>query len=258
VKFHVYEKVTEVFIAPKRRILIPPIDRAAGLEDNISSPEAVPGPGKDLGEMRAAKGAAADVSEIAAEMATRRARLPRASLPPELTSTFRLDSPRSDKSGFTLNIVPAESEASETKREMTGDELDLLSYLRPDTAHTQPLRGTPSRTIRAGVSSRGQPATPNTVEYDITPWAERAVARIQRNWIIPPTQGKGDKKAVEIAIVVAKSGELLSFAIRNSSGLAPLDKAALDAVKMSLPFPSLPDDFPLDRLEADLLFQYYE
>ena len=59
-------------------------------------------------------------------------------------------------------------------------------------------------------------------------------------------------------MIVAKSGELLSFEIRNSSGLRHLDMAALNAIKLSIPLPALPYDFPLERLVADLLFQYYE
>jgi TonB family protein len=141
---------------------------------------------------------------------------------------------------------------------MTIDELNLLSYLQSDPAQAQPLRGDPSRTIRAGISPRSQSVAGNVVEYNITPWADSAVARIQRNWLIPPSQGKEEKKAVEISVVVAKSGELLSSEIRNSSGIQRLDMAALNAIKMSSPLPALPDDFPLDCLEADLLFQYYE
>jgi len=257
VEFQVFEKVTEVIIAPKKKILVPPIDSAAALEGNISSPEVVPGTEQSPGEMRTAVGSAAGESEMAAERTVRRARLPRASLPPELTSSFRLDSSRSEESGFTLNIMPAESDEPETQREMTMDELDLLSYLKPDPSRARPLRGIPSRTIQTGGSLRGQ-ATGKPVEYDITPWAERAVARIQRNWIIPLLQDKDNTKAVEIAIVVTKSGELISYEVRNSSGLPPLDTAALNAITLSAPLPALPDDFPLDRLEADLLFQYYE
>jgi len=260
VEFRVYEKVTDVIIASPGEIRIPTTNRLpshredASLE-NISGADQSPGGASDAGSTAEA------ASDVGLERSIRRGRLPTdkiASLPPELTSEFRLDSPRSEKTGFTLNVTPVESEEPDTQREMTADELDLLSYLRPNPSQTQPLRGNPSRTIRAGVSSRGQPAAKNVVEYDITPWAENAIARIQRNWTIPPARGREDKKAVEISIVVAKSGELLSFEIRNSSGLSHLDMAALKAIELSAPLPALPIDFPLDRLEADLLFQYYE
>jgi len=63
---------------------------------------------------------------------------------------------------------------------------------------------------------------------------------------------------VEIAVVIARSGKIFSLGIRNSSSKPYLDSAALHAVKMSVPFPALPDDFPLERMEAAFLFQYYE
>jgi TonB family protein len=171
---------------------------------------------------------------------------------------FRLDSAQSEKSGFTLNFNPAGGEAPEMEREMTMDELDLLGYLQPDPARAQPLRGEPSGTARAGISPRDQAKPGEIVEYDIAPWAENAVTLIQRNWAIPNIQEKEKRKAVEISVVVARSGEVLSFEIRNSSGIPMLDLAALNAINLSSPLPALPDDFPLDRLEADLLFQYYE
>ena len=259
-EFQVFEKVTDVIIVPPGRIKLPAIDRALALGEDISIPGSLPSE-QSPGAESDAENTVQDKSEIADRRIIRRGKMPQdkiASLPPELTSKFRLDAPQSEKSGFTLNINPAETEAPETEREMTMDELDLLSYLRSDTSQTQPLRGNPSRKIRAGVSSRGHSAAGNVVEYDITPWAESAVARIQRNWTIPPAKEEENKKAVEISVVVAKSGKLLSFEIRNSSGLRYLDMAALNAIKLSTPLPALPDDFPLDRLEADLLFQYYE
>ncbi len=260
-EFKIYEKVADVIIASPDSIRIPPMDRTTGQRKDIPSPGNLPSAEQSPGGTREARSITEGESEIAPRRTIRRGRLPQdkiASLPPELASKFRLDSPQNEKSGFTLNITPAETEASDTEREMTMDELDLLSYLQSDPFQTQPLRGDPSRKIRASVFSRGQPAAGNVVEYNITPWAESAVARIQRNWTIPPIQGEKDKKSVEVSVVVAKSGELLSLEIRNSSGKPNLDMAALNAIRLSAPLPALPDDFPPDRLEADLLFQYYE
>lgn len=261
VEFQVYEKVADVIIAAPGKIRIPPIDGVTSREEGLSPPENLVTSEQNLGRASREGITTAREAEIPPRRTIRRGRLPQdktASLPPEMVSKFRLDSPQREQSGFTLNINPAEREAPETEREMTMDELDLLGYLQPDPAQTQPLRGDPSRTVRAGISSLGKSKAGNVVEYDITPWAENAVTHIQRNWIIPPNRGKEEKKAVEISLVVARSGELLSVEIRNSSGIPWLDTAALNAVNLSAPLPALPYDFPLARLEADLLFQYYE
>jgi TonB family protein len=258
VEFQVYEKVADVIIASPGRIWIPSTTQLASQREGVSN-EVVARADQSRSAATETRSTIEGESEIPSRRTIRRGRMPQdkiATPPPELTAKFRLDAPQSEKPVFTLNINPAEGE--ETEREMTMDELDLLGYLRSDPAQTRPLRGDPSRTIRAGISSRGQPGVGNVIEYDITPWADGAVARIQRNWIIPPSQGKEEKKAVEISVVVAKSGELLSFEIRNSSGTPHLDMAALNAINLSAPLPALPGDFPLDRLEAHLVFQYYE
>jgi TonB family protein len=259
VEFQVYEKVTDVIIASPSRIRIPSSFLPLTQREDVAS-EDVFKADPNRAPASAARGTAEGESEFSPRRTAIRGRLSQekiATPPPELASKFRLDSTQSAKSGFTLNINPAETKAAEEEREISLDELNLLGYLQSDPAQTRPIRGDPSRTIRAGISG-DQTAAGDVIEYDITPWAESAIARVQRNWAIPPRQGNEEKKAVEISVSIAKSGELLSFEIRNSSGIPALDLAALRAINLSTPFPQLPDDFPLDRLDADLLFQYYE
>ena len=63
---------------------------------------------------------------------------------------------------------------------------------------------------------------------------------------------------MKIYISVKKNGELLDLEIMNSSVLVQFDETALEAVQSSLPFPPLPDEYPYEKLEALLVFQFNE
>ena len=260
VEFHVYEKVTPVFIAPPVKLPLSSLDRlfseGEGPWPETAGREGQPEP-SGAGEGR---GAGTDLAgmPIRALEPGAASKGGTASLPPEMVSKFRLDPSQKEESRFTLNINPEQKQTSEPGGQAMLDTIDVRSILQKNALTARPLRTYPPGKPRIGLPSRGRSAAGLAVEYDISPWAEDAVARIQRNWLIPAVNGDYEKRAVEITVVIAKSGELLSASIRNSSSKSYLDAAALNAIKMSTPFPALPEDFPLERLEADLLFQYYE
>lgn len=92
--------------------------------------------------------------------------------------------------------------------------------------------------------------------YDITPWAQRLVYRVKKNWIMPPASSFGLKGTVGIYMVIARDGSIARVFVRKASGVRPLDQAAYNAIRLSAPLPPLPDDFPRADLPAYLLFYY--
>ncbi len=92
--------------------------------------------------------------------------------------------------------------------------------------------------------------------YDITPWAQRMVYRVKKNWIMPPASIYGLKGTVGIYVVIGRDGGIARIFIRKASGIRPLDQAAFNAIRLSAPLAPLPDDFPYDDLPAYLLFYY--
>jgi len=102
---------------------------------------------------------------------------------------------------------------------------------------------------------RGQTTTSSSVKrYNLAPWASKAVEVIQKNWDIPPTRPDNPDAAVEIVIVLQKSGQVSSTEVVASSNDRAFDQAARFAVELSSPLPPLPDDFPAASLEIALLF----
>jgi TonB family protein len=121
--------------------------------------------------------------------------------------------------------------------------------------------GSPHALVRSSTGDkviyRGN-ASPNVQGFDISPWAQLLVNIIQRNWVLPPADAAKASGRVGITIIVDGGGQLSTVRLINSSSNQLLDRAALDAIARSLPFPRLPPGFPDRQLEAYLLFDYHE
>lgn len=171
-----------------------------------------------------------------------------------LPSDYKLDlSPDSLKKENLFNV----NYERETKKDIDIKDINLSEYLYSDFTKINPSRNKPKsgRYGRSYRAHRGK-ASFNIKDYDITPWAEEVVNKIQKNWIISPSQDIKAEVIVGVFIIVEKNGELFSVRIVDSSMVQFLDEAALKAIKLSSPFPSLPEDFPNKNLEVYLEFSY--
>jgi hypothetical protein len=92
--------------------------------------------------------------------------------------------------------------------------------------------------------------------YNLSPWAQKVIDLIQRNWILPTVGRLQAAARLKLIILIKKNGDLSSMEILETSLYEILDQAALRALRESLPFPPLPDDFPGDILEATFEFIY--
>ena len=177
---------------------------------------------------------------------------------------YRSESP----SEFNLKI-PAESDLDLSKtpkegKKISGDyqergTINFSKYLRSDLSGILPSKGqTTSGRPGTGRTGRRARASFKVQGYDITPWAERVVNRIQSNWTVPLRQIASASQAVGVSVIIDKNGKLASTEILSSSRVDSLDQAAIEAIRLSSPFPRLPDDFPHKTLEALFVFQYYD
>ena len=92
--------------------------------------------------------------------------------------------------------------------------------------------------------------------YDLLPWATKVIDRLQLNWALPAVPEVPEAARISMVVVIKKTGELDSIEILEGTSLEALDRAALDAIRASLPFPALPVDFPGDFLEINFEFVY--
>lgn len=92
--------------------------------------------------------------------------------------------------------------------------------------------------------------------YDLLPWATAVIDRLQVNWNLPSVMALPKPSKVSFIVVVKKTGELESIEVLEGTTVEVLDRAALEAIRASLPFPALPPDFPGDLLEMTFEFVY--
>ena len=92
--------------------------------------------------------------------------------------------------------------------------------------------------------------------YDILPWASAVIDRLQLRWVLPAVRELPEGARIGMIVVIKKTGELDSIEILEGTTIEALDRAALDAIRTSLPFPALPADFPGDLLEVTFEFVY--
>jgi outer membrane biosynthesis protein TonB len=161
------------------------------------------------------------------------------------------------ESGLKIILGPPGSEAAAASGTGKGPPPDLYQYIPAPAGSGAGAYGTASAGAGRGRGGRQRASVSIPLKgYDITPWAAKVIALVQRNWILPDVGRLAARTRVKIVLIIRRNGELASLEVSESSSLDVLDDAAVKALRASLPFPALPDDFPGDLLEADFEFAY--
>jgi TonB family protein len=175
-----------------------------------------------------------------------------------LASGFSLTYP----SNARLSLVkPSENSLEELlkpSRYQARPDINFSKYVRPGISPGIPagagIGGAGGK--GSGGQARGASVSLNVMRYDLSPWADEVMNKIQKNWSIAQTGYETSKGEVGISVLITKNGELLAAEIESASKIDVLDQAALDALRLSAPFPPLPADFPNSSLELYFVFQY--
>lgn len=270
IRVYVYEeKITDVIIVPPEKLLIPELDKYPTITGDFreSSPgeslKKKPGLSEEEGKFQVD----IDQSVTGIDEKPLEDRTYTTSSHPGLSSGFSLDIPSRSRSESELPsddrlVLALGSDKKENILEEIGrayekKDLDFLKYVYSGYSNIGPSRRTSSsQASRRRASIRRGSATFQVKDYDISPWAKIVVDRIQRNWVLSPSQTTSAKGEVEIFVRIEKSGELSTVEVIKSSEIQLLDQTALKALRMSSPFPKLPDDFPNKSLEAYFVFGY--
>ena len=178
--------------------------------------------------------------------------------PAEMMPRFDLvPSPRSE-GGFSIGIGRKNKESDEAAAKEGGGDLDLGRYqnsaldsLRFDRVISRNQKNNPSARL-------SQALIDQTEGYDLIPWVREIVDKIRDNWILPSIDESIAMGEVRVLITIGKQGGLVAMEIVAPSDFPVFDQTTLEAIRSSVPFPALPDDFPSERIEAFLVFQFYE
>jgi TonB family protein len=93
---------------------------------------------------------------------------------------------------------------------------------------------------------------------DFKPYLIRVLATVRRNWltIYPEAARLGTRGKVTVQFSVGTDGKIQRVIIPTESGSRPLDEAAVAALSMSNPLPSLPPEFKGQRIVLQFTFAY--
>lgn len=91
------------------------------------------------------------------------------------------------------------------------------------------------------------------VPADFSQYMKNFQAKIKSNWQPP----KNDtSQTVVLLITIDKNGYVVRNVVKKSSENAEVDKAAIDAVKKSEPFDTLPSDYKENTVDIEFAFNY--
>ncbi len=98
----------------------------------------------------------------------------------------------------------------------------------------------------------------DTKGFEWGDYARQLYLIIKKNWYdrIPLAAYYGQRGKVFIRFVIEKDGSITDLAVIRSSEIAPLDRAAENAIRASNPLPPLPDNFPKEREGVTFGFYY--
>ena len=177
---------------------------------------------------------------------------------PSLSSRFRESIAIHGKPGLTIPLAPPGTPPSPPGIGRGAPLPDFSKYSRG--AYGGGVGGYGTRgdaTGRGGGGGRQRVGMSIPLKgYDLLPWATKVIDRLQLNWALPAVPEVPEAARISMIVVIKKTGELDSIEILEGTSFETLDRAALDALRASLPFPALPADFPGDLLEVSFEFVY--
>jgi TonB family protein len=265
------EEVRNVVLVPPLRVAIPKIVGGRGLAELPGGTPGAPGPRRPAGAAEEARqGGEAGAAEPAGggEPAPPGEPGPgwlspppgSGSATPSLSSKFRESLMVHGKSSLTIPLAPPGTPPGPPGVAGGAPLPDFSRYDRGTYGGGASGygRGRGGRGSGGGGGGGGQRVGMSVAlkGYDLLPWASKVIDRLQLNWMLPAAPEVPEGAKIGVIIVIKKTGELDSIEIVEGTSIEALDRAALDALRASLPFPPLPADFPGDLLEITFEFVY--
>jgi TonB family protein len=97
----------------------------------------------------------------------------------------------------------------------------------------------------------------DTEGFPLGEYTNLIVERIKGKWLIPSNL-RNSRGRTTVVFYIDKDGRLMNARIVKALGANSLDRAALNAILESEPFPPLPEGFPGDHVGAKIIFSYNE
>ena len=164
----------------------------------------------------------------------------------------------------------------ETAPPPTEAKLTLLQIVPPSRGTDAILKGMAKerasgrggQSFQGGFPSTG-PQNPNlyipgpqilsdTMGVNFHPYLLRMLALVRRNWyaVIPEIARLGRQGRVVVQFSILRDGSVPDLILSEGSGTRSLDSAALVSIRLSNPFPALPQEFPGEDIRMQFTYLY--
>ena len=128
-----------------------------------------------------------------------------------------------------------------------------------DDSPTQAAAPTPGTVGQAGVHHAGVELKTDAQGVDMRPYLAKILSIVRGNWrrVIPQSVNSGGLSGrTVLEFIINRDGSIPKLVTAESSGLDPLDRAAIAGLSMSNPLPPLPADFKGEQVRLSFSFSY--
>lgn len=128
-----------------------------------------------------------------------------------------------------------------------------------DDSPTQGADGTPGATGQQGAQHAGVELKSDPQGVDMRPYLAEILKIVRGNWrrVIPQSARVGSLRGrTVLEFIINRDGSIPKLVTAESSGLDPLDRAAIAGLSMSNPLPPLPQDFKGAQVRLAFSFAY--
>ena len=128
-----------------------------------------------------------------------------------------------------------------------------------DDSPTQGAAPAPGLTGQQGAQHAGVELKSDPQGIDMRPYLAQILSIVRGNWrrVIPQSARMGALRGrTIIEFIINRDGSIPKLVTAESSGIDPLDRAAVAGLSMSNPLPPLPSDFKGEQVRLAFSFAY--
>ena len=185
------------------------------------------------------------------------------SQPPAQQTQQQQQAPRPQENNQTAQMqVPARPNDEFAKYGGGGYAGSAIQQATQATAANRAAGGGQGGDFGLGTGARGRQLgaleiLSDTQGVDFGPYLQRILQDVKENWyVLIPESAEMKKGKLALEFVIMKDGSVRGLTLTSSSGDTALDTPAMTSIKMSNPFPPLPNEFTGPYLALRFRFYY--
>ena len=156
-------------------------------------------------------------------------------------------------------LAPPKNTVQAAVKDLTQNPAGRDVVITGDSNGTRPTPGTPGLTGQAAAQHAAIELKSDPQGADFKPYLTQILAIVRANWrhVIPESVRLGTLRGrTVIEFIINRDGSIPKLVTAESSGLDPLDEAAVAGLSMSNPLPPLPADFKGMQVRLAFSFAY--